>query len=164
MVAQIFKDLILHNRLPLGNVNLIIMDECHHATGNHPMREIMREYNNLRKSELEVPRVMGLTACVIHKACKERDVVKYMKSLENVMDSSLVTSVDQDEVKKFTTRPQEVNIVCQSKTFSTNSTNIIERLNEIENTVKERDCCRKKNKIKKIIFIYIFFFGALNRN
>lgn len=115
VVAQIFRDLILHKRLPLSSVKLLIMDECHHTTGNHPMRDIMREYENLKKhSPCNLPRVLGLTACVVHRKCKKEAVFKDMKTLEEAMDCALVTSVDPDTVQKFTTGPKE-KVVCFSR-------------------------------------------------
>ncbi|XP_042887206.1 endoribonuclease Dicer-like [Penaeus japonicus] len=112
VVAQIFLDLILHARLPLSSVNLLIMDECHHATGSHPMREIMRTYENLKQHfPNKLPRIMGLTACVVHRKCKRKDVLKYMESLEASMDCALVTSVDPITVLKYTTGPKE-KVVC----------------------------------------------------
>nr|AFB82635.1 dicer-2 [Penaeus japonicus] len=112
VVAQIFLDLILHAKLPLSSVNLLIMDECHHATGSHPMREIMRAYENLKQHSPEkLPRIMGLTACVVHRKCKRREVLKYMESLEAAMDCALVTSVDPETVLKYTTGPKE-KVIC----------------------------------------------------
>ncbi|CAL4139212.1 unnamed protein product, partial [Meganyctiphanes norvegica] len=35
IISKILLDLILHSHLPLSMINLMILDECHHATGMH---------------------------------------------------------------------------------------------------------------------------------
>ncbi|XP_076046437.1 endoribonuclease dcr-1-like [Oratosquilla oratoria] len=106
--AQILVDLILHARLRIRDINLIIMDECHHATGKHPMREIMRSY--IEEEESYRPRIVGLTACIIHKKVRENKINKEMKTLEEVMDSTLETATDQVLVEQYTTKPEEIII------------------------------------------------------
>lgn len=44
MTAQIFYDLLNHGFFTLEQSNVIIFDECHHATKNHPYRQIMKHY------------------------------------------------------------------------------------------------------------------------
>ena len=94
----------------LFQVNLLIIDECHHATGKHPMREVMRYYASVKQSnpEATLPRILGLTASVIQKKCKSREVPKMLKELEICLDSHLVTSSNYDEVLEYTTKPKEV--------------------------------------------------------
>ena len=60
IISKILHDLILHNHLPLSMINLMILDECHHATGSHPMSEVMREYERFRSENKIAPRVLGL--------------------------------------------------------------------------------------------------------
>nr|XP_053628176.1 endoribonuclease Dicer-like [Cherax quadricarinatus] len=153
MVAQIFLDLILHARLPLSLVNLIIMDECHHASGSHPMREIMRQYESLKKSfPQKCPRVLGLTACVIHRKCKKKDVMDTMKKLESAMDCVLVTTTDQ-EVTKYSASPKEKIICYKSDTFSEYQEIISAQLQGIIEDVKDDPDIEDKYKkvfIKKM--------------
>ena len=82
IISKILHDLILHNHLPLSMINLMILDECHHATGSHPMSEVMREYERFRSENKIAPRVLGLTACVIHKRVTADQVENTMKELE----------------------------------------------------------------------------------
>ncbi|KAL7643352.1 UNVERIFIED_CONTAM: hypothetical protein RMT77_006644 [Armadillidium vulgare] len=154
MVAQIFKDLLLHKFISLNQVNLLILDECHHATGNHPMREVMREYNSLKFHEYEVPRVMGLTACVLHGKCQAKKVDGYMKKLEEDLDCVLITSKDQETVLNFTTKPEEIIITCENSTYSDEYSDIINRLNEIKvKILKEVKKCPEilQPKLKKFV-------------
>ncbi|CAL4177969.1 unnamed protein product, partial [Meganyctiphanes norvegica] len=84
ITSEILKNLILHNHLPLSMINLLILDECHHATGEHPMRKVMHEYERLKSANkaAPLPRILGLTACVIHKKVKPHQVENSMRQLE----------------------------------------------------------------------------------
>ncbi|XP_068243252.1 endoribonuclease Dicer-like isoform X2 [Palaemon carinicauda] len=149
VTAQIFLELILHARLPLRKVNLLIMDECHHAVGSHPMREIMRQYDSLKRSDTDkCPRVLGLTASVINKKCNKDDVSRNMHELEKTMDSALVTSVDQEEVRKFTTRPKEKLVVYNEDPMSPYQEMIAAQLDGLLSEVEEQDL---EKKIKKFV-------------
>ncbi|KAK3890621.1 hypothetical protein Pcinc_005417, partial [Petrolisthes cinctipes] len=160
MVAKIFLDLVLHKRLPLSQVNLLIVDECHHATGSHPMREIMREFEELKKcNPEECPKVLGLTACVIHKKCKKEKVLPTMKKLEDAMNSALVTSSDIVQVTKYSTAPEEKIVSFEHEQLSDYQEIIITQLMGIVDDVKELpdidDRCKKivKKKLNNIKYI-----------
>ncbi|XP_071529845.1 LOW QUALITY PROTEIN: endoribonuclease Dicer [Panulirus ornatus] len=154
LVAQIFHDLVIHARLKLSSINLLIMDECHHATGCHPMREIMRQYESLKKSSLEkCPKVLGLTACVIQRKCKKKDVMDSMKKLEVAMDCALETAKDQDEVVRYSTGPKE-SIICYGFDEETDYQEVIKaQLLGLLNDVNEFECIqgRYKKVVKKKI-------------
>jgi endoribonuclease Dicer len=44
MTPQVLLDALHQAFLILDMVNLIIFDECHHATGNHPYSKIMKVF------------------------------------------------------------------------------------------------------------------------
>ncbi|MPC24342.1 Endoribonuclease dcr-1 [Portunus trituberculatus] len=147
IVAQIFLDLILHSQMSLADVNLLILDECHHATGNHPMREIMRRYESLKAHKPELcPRVLGLTACVIHKKCKFDDVRNQIRELEKTMFSALTTSVDAQAVKKHTTAAKEVVICFSPNEVSKYAENVQSQLIGIKSDIDEMENIDGKQK------------------
>ncbi|CAL4067860.1 unnamed protein product, partial [Meganyctiphanes norvegica] len=111
IIDAIFRDIVLHKYLPMERVNLLILDECHHATGNSPMNEIMREYQSVKQLDKnKCPKILGLTACAIQKKCKatELGVEKLCRELEKSLDSTLVTSYDLSTVKKYSTGAKEI--------------------------------------------------------
>jgi endoribonuclease Dicer len=61
MTAQIFLHLLIHGFVRMDQVNLLIMDECHHCKKNHPYNIIMREFYT-RCPPNSRPRVFGMTA------------------------------------------------------------------------------------------------------
>ncbi|CAL4139210.1 unnamed protein product [Meganyctiphanes norvegica] len=142
-------------------INLLILDECHHATGEHPMRKVMHEYERLKSANkaAPLPRILGLTACVIHKKLKPFQVENCMRQLEVALDSTLKTSYDQDKVKEFTTRPQEIFLLYDEPQYSQYQQKIMTELNAIIENIEEKVDLEKNAKkdltkiIKNIIHI-----------
>lgn len=57
MTSQILCDMITHAYIKIDDINLLIFDECHHAVDDHPMRLIMKHFDNWPLSRQ--PRVLG---------------------------------------------------------------------------------------------------------
>eukprot|EP00794_Sanderia_malayensis_P019899 gene19899-21843_t len=120
MTAQILYNMLLHGFLKLSNINLLLLDECHHTAGNHPyakIMEIMQECSN-------PPRVMGLTASIINKKPKKSvNMHAYldnsMKDLECRMRAACVTCADPNAAANFATKPEESVHDCPPTPFDT---------------------------------------------
>ena len=41
---QVFQDVLDYGFFTMARVNLLILDECHHAIKNHPYKQIMKRY------------------------------------------------------------------------------------------------------------------------
>ena len=41
---QVFQDVLDYGFFTMARVNLLILDECHHAIGNHAYKQIMKRY------------------------------------------------------------------------------------------------------------------------
>lgn len=80
---QVFLDALRHAYIDLGkDISLLVFDEAHHATGDHPYARIMDFYYRIEErpaslriygiSQVSRPYVLGLTASPIYGG----DVVK----------------------------------------------------------------------------------------
>lgn len=88
-------------------MNLLVLDECHRATGKNPYVQIMQNhYRDLQPSEK--PKILGLTASVLNGMVKPADVGKKVLEVCQRLDCSLATSLD---AITFSTKPSEV-VVC----------------------------------------------------
>ena len=107
MTHQIYLNILNHfpTDLPLSKVNLLIVDECHHCTKNHPYREIMKHFENWPKECL--PRVLGLTASIVKAKVKPGSIAKVIRELEVSMRCRCQTAKDLISVSRFATRPNE---------------------------------------------------------
>lgn len=67
--------------LALDKANLLIFDECHHASGDHPYASIMKYYY---MSCSQCPRILGLTASLGVGKFDPNQLRKIAKDLENI--------------------------------------------------------------------------------
>ncbi|XP_071962974.1 endoribonuclease Dicer-like isoform X2 [Antedon mediterranea] len=110
MTCQIFKDILQHGFMGLSKVNLIVFDECHHATKNHPYREVMRFFDTCPKTDY--PRVMGLTAAILNGKCVPEQLEDRLCDLELTLRSTAETANDVAGMSRYGTRPKEYIIHC----------------------------------------------------
>lgn len=104
MTAQIFVNILSAGFIELDKINLVIFDECHHATKDHPYSQVMRFFN---QDLGQLPRVLGLTAALIQGKCRASEVEKRIRQLEKILQCRAQTSQDLMTVQKFATRPVE---------------------------------------------------------
>lgn len=57
MTSQILCDMLTHQYIKIEDINLLIFDECHHAVEYHPMRIVMKHFEDCPKAKQ--PRVLG---------------------------------------------------------------------------------------------------------
>ncbi|KAL9831097.1 putative ribonuclease III [Arabidopsis thaliana] len=62
MTPQILLDALRSAFLKLEMVCLLIVDECHHTTGNHPYAKLMKEFYHESTNK---PKIFGLTASAV---------------------------------------------------------------------------------------------------
>ncbi|KAK0080172.1 hypothetical protein PV326_008304 [Microctonus aethiopoides] len=89
MTSQILLDLLNHGYLPLTRINLIIFDECHHAVGDHPMRSIMKRFEDC-PVELQ-PKVLGTSATLLNSNVKLEKVEENVRDLEITFHAKVIT-------------------------------------------------------------------------
>ena len=90
MTTDIFKNLLSTGILKTSHVNVLVLDECHHAKENHPMAVVMRDYWNPKKPD---GRVLGLTASVIDKkkVGGKAELRASIEKLQTMINARLVT-------------------------------------------------------------------------
>ncbi|ORX55708.1 hypothetical protein DM01DRAFT_1335102 [Hesseltinella vesiculosa] len=106
MTAQIFLDSLRQGFVHMDRVNLIIFDECHHATKNHPYNVIMREFYDTCRAG-DKPRIFGMTASPMHS---KAGVIYSSTQLEHNLCSKVYTATKIDEINAVLNRPMELAI------------------------------------------------------
>ena len=95
MISQIFLNSLRRGYIRLPDCSMIILDECHHCSGEHPYAGIMKEfyfdkpkYFDLKNKEVRMPIIMGLTASPVAQATFNKDqLVRDLKDLAEHLDS-----------------------------------------------------------------------------
>uniref|UniRef100_A0A915IC16 Dicer-1 n=1 Tax=Romanomermis culicivorax TaxID=13658 RepID=A0A915IC16_ROMCU len=111
MTAQIFYDLLNHGFFRMDQVNLIVFDECHHASKNHPYNLIMKHYIETPKNKR--PRILGLTASLINERCDPKHLKEAISKLEASLYSKVQSSNDVTTVSKYGAKPQIIVLNAQ---------------------------------------------------
>ena len=128
MTAEIFLNLLLHSYIKLSQVNLLIFDECHHATKNHAYKQIMECFVDCKKTDH--PKIMGLTASVVNKKVKPWNIESEMRELECTLRSTCETSQDE-EVEKFAAKPNELVLKFSNADIDDNTKMLIQILQDV---------------------------------
>ncbi|PRQ28075.1 putative ribonuclease III post-transcriptional gene silencing PAZ-Argonaute family [Rosa chinensis] len=106
MTPQILLDALRKAFLTIEAVCLMIMDECHRTTGNHPYKKIMKEFYH--RSSIK-PKVFGMTASpVIRKGVSSTmDCEDQISELESILDSQIYTIEDKTEMEVYAPTAKE---------------------------------------------------------
>ncbi|CAN8277764.1 unnamed protein product [Cochlearia groenlandica] len=108
MTPQILLDALKSAFLKLEMVCLLIIDECHRTTGNHPYAKLIKEF--YQKSTYK-PKIFGITTPGIVRKDQLAEV-------EKLMDSQIVHHEDQKGVENFATIVKEGPIFYDPTPFS----------------------------------------------
>ncbi|XP_050220026.1 endoribonuclease Dicer homolog 3 isoform X2 [Mercurialis annua] len=97
MTPQILLDALRKAFLSLEMVSLMIIDECHRTTGNHPCTKIMKDFYHKLSNK---PKIFGMTASpVVRKGVSSAmDCEDQISQLETVLDSQIYTIEDKAEI------------------------------------------------------------------
>uniref|UniRef100_A0A8C8RFD0 RNA helicase n=1 Tax=Pelusios castaneus TaxID=367368 RepID=A0A8C8RFD0_9SAUR len=109
---------ILVNGLKDGTVpslavfTLIIFDECHNTTGNHPYNVLMTSYLDLKfdLAAKQLPQIVGLTASVGTGSAKTlEETIEYICTLCACLDIQVISTVreNKEELEKIVYKPQK---------------------------------------------------------
>ncbi|XP_020536663.1 endoribonuclease Dicer homolog 3a isoform X2 [Jatropha curcas] len=97
MTPQILLDALRKAFLNPEMICLLIIDECHRATGNHPYTKIMKEFYHKLNDK---PKIFGMTASpVVRKGVSSAmDCEDQISELESILDSQIYTIEDRTEM------------------------------------------------------------------
>ncbi|XP_076668388.1 endoribonuclease Dcr-2 isoform X2 [Andrena cerasifolii] len=106
MTTSILVDAICHGHMLLSRINLLIFDECHRAVNDHPMRQLMQQFETCPKEDQ--PRILGLTASLLNSNVNLAKVESTIKSLEITFHAKVATITSATQVKNYYATPKEV--------------------------------------------------------
>ncbi|XP_073126907.1 endoribonuclease Dicer homolog 1 isoform X2 [Henckelia pumila] len=135
MTAQILLNILRHSIVKMEAINLLILDECHHAVKKHPYSLVMSEFYHTTPKEKR-PSVFGMTASPVNLkgVSSQVDCAVKIRNLESKLDSVVCTIKDRKELEKHVPMPSEV-VVEYDKASSLWS--LHEKIKLMEQTVEE---------------------------
>ncbi|XP_021945451.1 endoribonuclease Dicer [Folsomia candida] len=109
MTDQILRQAVERGHVRWEKVSLLVLDECHNATKNHPMASLMgfykKEYNNGKRPGTDLPRVIGLSATIVVGNRYEVDKISDdISEIESKLCSKAITYHDYKAVLRCGTQ------------------------------------------------------------
>eukprot|EP00057_Strongylocentrotus_purpuratus_P030682 XP_782422.3 PREDICTED: probable ATP-dependent RNA helicase DHX58 [Strongylocentrotus purpuratus] len=161
ITSQVLVNALTQNEFKLPEVSMLVFDECHHTTLNHPYNEIMRHYLREKKAVLVqqgvpeeqwpigqpvgrpqggIPQVVGLTASV--GTGTSDDAHGHIVTLCANLDSSEVKIVTEpenvQEMKQCNKTPEEDRIIpVPKRELTPESSRFIKILETVMGEIKE---------------------------
>lgn len=110
MTAQCFCDGVSRRFINLEQVNVLILDECHHARKGHVFHQIMQLFEG---RNMEGCRVIGLSGMLIgvNNSTTKENVGEEMRRLEATLRSTIISVNNLDDQKNSDfhgTKPKEI--------------------------------------------------------
>ncbi|KAM9368012.1 antiviral innate immune response receptor RIG-I [Phaethornis superciliosus] len=95
----------------LSIFTLMIFDECHNTTGNHPYNVLMARYleEKFDSSAKQLPQIIGLTASVgVGNAKTIKETMEHICILCSYLDIQAISTVreNKDELQRFQNKPE----------------------------------------------------------
>jgi ERCC4-related helicase len=106
-VHDVFLSILDSSYFSMRQVNLLILDECHHAQGKAPYKQIMDRYHDQKKNGGRVPRILGLSASIVAKKCTLAKFIEEKSKLERNLDAKVITTENLANLIQHVTMPDE---------------------------------------------------------
>lgn len=135
MTSQILCDMLTHQYIRIEDINFLIFDECHHAVVDHPMRLVMKHFENCPVDDQ--PRVLGLTATLLNANVKTSRVEDTLRELEITFHAKIATVDELGQVLDYSTNPNEMVQFYRSLTPSPVSNDVITQLTKLQLLIHE---------------------------
>uniref|UniRef100_A0A8C3KTT3 RNA helicase n=1 Tax=Calidris pygmaea TaxID=425635 RepID=A0A8C3KTT3_9CHAR len=95
----------------LSIFTLMIFDECHNTTGNHPYNVLMTRYleQKFDSSANQLPQIIGLTASVgVGNAKNVKETIEHICTLCSYLDIQAISTVreNKEELERFSNKPE----------------------------------------------------------
>lgn len=125
LTPQILVNNLNNGAIPsLSVFTLMIFDECHNTSKNHPYNQIMFRYldHKLGESRDPLPQVVGLTASVgVGDAKTAEEAMQHICKLCAALDASVIATVRDNvaELEQVVYKPQKISRKVASRTSNT---------------------------------------------
>ncbi|KAK9079342.1 hypothetical protein SSX86_001013 [Deinandra increscens subsp. villosa] len=145
MTPKILLDALRNAFLDFEMICLLVIDECHHAIGNHPYVIIMKEFylNSVNK-----PRIFGMTTSLVLKkgvssagGCEAK-----ISALESIFDSLVYTIQNSTELEDVRPSPSENKSFKNTKESTSDENRTSASENKSSTNIKESTSGTTKRK------------------
>ena len=106
--AEVLNQCLMHSFISIGQINLLIFDEAHHAKSNHPYACLMKNHYAQESDVSKRPRVFGMTASPVDvKGFSSSHIKHAVSDLEKLLHAKIATTADNTLASNTFSRPRE---------------------------------------------------------
>ncbi|KAK7100598.1 hypothetical protein V1264_023519 [Littorina saxatilis] len=143
MTGQCLVEAVESKKVSLNQFSLLVLDECHHTRGGHPLRSLMNLYMEFKfgehSSKVKLPQIIGLTASPgVGKARGKvlQEAETYLKQLCARLDVTHICSVRQhlQDLEEYVKEPELDIHECEKRKVD----KLKERIEALMQIVEER--------------------------
>lgn len=146
MTAEIFRIIMDHVFIPISSIQLLIIDECHRAKGDHPYRQALKCF--VDKAKDETPLIFGLSASLLNGKCKPYQLEQNLRDLEKTLQSTILTASDVIDLQKYGTDPNEAIVLFPK--YESPASELVKETQKLINSIKMKQKEEEEGKgIKK---------------
>ena len=114
-IPSVIYKMLSSGFLKIFDISMMVFDECHHTSDEHPYNKIMNEFyffykKQMPKASLNYPRIYGLTASPLKKGIKkpfEASILKAMEKLSENLDSVIIIDPEMNNSNAKMMKPKE---------------------------------------------------------
>jgi len=126
LAPALFLHILTSDCLSVSQISVLIFDDCHCVTNDHPYAEIVKILHNDEHETL--PRILGLTSCFVSSKCQDpSELGQTIQTLENQYNAVAETSTLVFS-ERYGIRPKEYVIDCDGYR---DKTGLLEKLGNI---------------------------------
>ncbi|KAI0591579.1 Dicer-dimer multi-domain protein [Pyrenophora tritici-repentis] len=131
---QVLLEALTHGFVKLTKLALLIFDEAHHCTLNHPANQLMTNFYmpQLHDNRNSLPKVLGLTASPVMKAVATRQGLELIE--QNLHATAKTPKLHRSELMRYVHQPELVQIAYPSSPAGTHYSQLLLALQEAYET------------------------------
>eukprot|EP00798_Chlamydomonas_sp_ICE-L_P002815 gene2815-12570_t len=125
VVAAVFNNLLRNGGADsiLNDIDLLVLDECHHTVKDHPYAKIMEQYCTLCEARDggsgggSLPIVIGITASPVGNVCPTK-IIKEMEDLVSKLHRAKVYHISKDDDRsllKYLPQPDQFKLKSEQR-------------------------------------------------
>ncbi|XP_062588780.1 antiviral innate immune response receptor RIG-I-like [Saccostrea cucullata] len=148
MTPQILLNNINNKRVSLGEITLLILDECHHSRKKEPYNNVMKHYLARKRKEENIPQIVGLTATIgVGDSSTEDGALQHMLRICANLDTLEISTVQRnlEEFRKHVAVPKEETIKMGQKEKDPLKNLILDNIAHIEAYIGTTDLMNNKH-------------------
>nr|XP_028567752.1 probable ATP-dependent RNA helicase DDX58 [Podarcis muralis] len=121
MTPQILVNCLNHGeQASLSSFTLMIFDECHNTTGNHPYSVLMSKYLDLKfeQAATPLPQIVGLTASLgVGSAKSLGETVEYICKICAMLNAEVISTVRENikDLEEVVYKPQKLTCLVKKR-------------------------------------------------